>query len=96
MAKRAEIVLDPEEREVLERWVRRPKTSQALAFRCRIVLQAAEGATSKEIALQLGCNPSTVGRCEAASRGAASTVCTTSRGRESHARSVTPTWSACS
>ena len=62
MAKRAEIVLDPEEREVLERWVRRPKTSQALAFRCRIVLAAAEGATSKEIASQLDCNPSTVGR----------------------------------
>ena len=62
MAKRAEIVLDPEEREVLERWVRRPKTSQALAFRCRVVLAAAEGATSKEIAFQLGCNPSTVGR----------------------------------
>jgi transposase-like protein len=62
MAKRAEIVLDPEGCEVLERWVRRPKTSQALAFRCRIVLAAAEPATSKEIALQLGCNPSTVGR----------------------------------
>ena len=28
----------------------RPKTSQALAFRCRIVLAAAEGATSTEIA----------------------------------------------
>jgi transposase-like protein len=42
MARRAEIVLDPEEREVLER--------------------AAEGATSNEIASQLGCNPSTVGR----------------------------------
>jgi transposase len=62
VAKRAEIVLGPEEREVLERWVRRPKTSQALAFRCRIVLAAAEGATSKEIAVRLACNPSTVGR----------------------------------
>jgi len=62
MAKRAEIVLDPEEREVLERWVRRPKTSQALAFRCRIVLQAAAGATSKEIASKLGCNANTVGK----------------------------------
>jgi transposase len=62
MAKRAEIVLDPEEREVLERWVRRPKTAQALAFRCRIVLAAAEGATSKEIAAELGCTTSTVGR----------------------------------
>jgi transposase len=62
MAKRAEIVLDREERDVLERWVRRPKTSQALAFRCQIVLEAAEGATSKEIAAALGCNPSTVGK----------------------------------
>jgi transposase len=62
VAKRAEIVLDLEERETLERWVRRPKSSQALAFRCRIVLAAAEGATSKEIASRLGCNPSTVGR----------------------------------
>ena len=62
MAKRAEIVLDLEERETLERWVRRAKSSQALAFRCRIVLAAAEGATSKEIASRLGCNPSTVGR----------------------------------
>jgi transposase len=62
MARRAEIVLDAEEREVLERWVRRPKTAQALAFRCRIVLAAAEGATSKEIAAELGCTTSTVGR----------------------------------
>ena len=57
MAQRAEIVLDDEEREVLERWARRPTSSQALAFRCRIVLAAAEGATSVEIAAHLGCNP---------------------------------------
>jgi transposase len=71
MARRAEIVVDPEERELLERWARRPKTSQALAFRCRIVLAAAEGATSKEIAARLGCNASTVGRWRGrfASRG---------------------------
>ena len=62
MAKRAEIVLDHEEREVLERWVRRPKSSQALAFRCRIVLAAAEGRSSTQIAAELGCNLSTVGR----------------------------------
>lgn len=59
MAKRAEVVLSDEEREVLERWARRAKSSQALAFRCRVVL---EGASSTEIAGQLGCNPSTVGR----------------------------------
>src|SRR6266540_3024241 len=60
MAQRAEVLLDDEEREVLERWARRPKSSQALAFRCRIVLAAADGKSSKEIASQLGCNPSTV------------------------------------
>src|SRR5438132_14285522 len=62
MARRAEVVLDDEERKVLERWARRPKSSQALAFRCRVVLAAAEGRSSREIAAQLGCNPSTVGR----------------------------------
>ena len=43
MAQRAEVVLSAEEREMLERWARRPKSAQALAFRCRIVLAAAEG-----------------------------------------------------
>src|SRR3990172_8615153 len=62
MAQRAEVVLSDEEREVLERWARRPKSSQALAFRCRVVLAAAEGRSSREIAAQLGCNPWTVGR----------------------------------
>ena len=62
MAARAEIVLSGEEREVLERWARRPKSSQALAFRCRLVLAAAEGASSTEIATRLGCNLSTVGK----------------------------------
>src|SRR6188472_1812439 len=62
MAQRAEVVLDGEQREVLERWARRPTSSQALAFRCRVVLAAAEGRSSSEIAAELGCNPSTVGR----------------------------------
>ena len=62
MAQRAEVVLNDEEREVLERWARRPKSSQALAFRCRIVLAAADGTSSKEIASQLACTPSTVGK----------------------------------
>ena len=59
---RVEVVLSGEEREVLERWARRPKSSQALAFRCRIVLAAAEGRSSTEIAEELGCNASTVGK----------------------------------
>jgi len=62
MAQRAEIVLSREERDVLERWARRLKSSQALAMRCRIVLAAAEGESSKEIAARLGCNKSTVGK----------------------------------
>ena len=62
MAARAEVVLRGEERETLERWARRPKSAQALAFRCRIVLAAAAGRSSAEIASELGCNPSTVGR----------------------------------
>jgi transposase len=62
MPRRAEVVLNDEEREVLERWARRPKSSQALAMRCRIVLAAAEGEHSRAIAARLGCNESTVGR----------------------------------
>ncbi|MGH2884413.1 MAG: IS630 family transposase, partial [Solirubrobacteraceae bacterium] len=62
MTQRAEVVLSEDEREVLERWARRPKSSQALAFRCRIVLAAADGLSSVEIAARLGCNPSTVGK----------------------------------
>src|SRR6516164_6558188 len=58
----AEVVLSDEEREVLERWARRPKSAQALALRCRIVLAAADGVSSKEIASRLGCNSSTVGK----------------------------------
>jgi len=59
---RVEVVLDGEQRETLERWARRPKSAQALALRCRIVLAAAEGRSSKEIAAELGCNDSTVGK----------------------------------
>ena len=56
------IVLDGEERATLERWARRPKSSQALALRCRIVLGAAEGRTNNEIAAELRCHPATVSK----------------------------------
>src|ERR1044072_3603207 len=62
MPVRAEVVLSVEEREVLERWARRPTSAQALALRCRIVLAAADGEHSKDIAARLGCSSSTVGR----------------------------------
>ncbi len=62
MPVRAEVVLNDEERETLERWARRRKSSQALAFRCRVVLAAAEGRSSTEIAAELGCTANTVGK----------------------------------
>jgi transposase len=62
MPRRTEIVLGDEERELLERWARRPKSSQALAFRCRLVLAAGEGLSSNEVAARLGCSPNTVSK----------------------------------
>ena len=59
---RVTFTLTDEERETLERWARRPKSSQALALRCRIVLAAADGEHSNDIATRLGCHPSTVGK----------------------------------
>jgi hypothetical protein len=64
IARRAEVVLSVEEREVSERWARRPRSSQALALRCRIVLAAADGVPSHEIVGQLGCSKTTVGKCD--------------------------------
>jgi transposase len=62
MPRRVDVTLSEPEREVLERWARRPKSAQALALRCRIVLAAADGEQSKEIAARLGCSTQTVGR----------------------------------
>ncbi len=54
--------LSEEERAQLQRWVRRRKSSQALALRSRIVLRCAEGADNKVVAAELGCSAATVGR----------------------------------
>jgi transposase len=62
MPQRAQVVLSDDERDVLERWARRHSSAQALALRCRIVLAAAEGEQSKDIAARLGCSSSTVGK----------------------------------
>ena len=56
------VVLSSDERETLERWARRPKSAQALALRCRIVLAAAEGRRNNEIAAALGCHPATASK----------------------------------
>ena len=43
-----ELVLSEDERDALERWARRPKSAQAVALRCRIVLECANGHTNRE------------------------------------------------
>ena len=55
-----EIVLSDDERETLERWERRPKSAQALASRCRIVLMCSEGGSNRKVAARLGVDRATV------------------------------------
>jgi len=57
-----DVLLSPQERETLERWARRPKSAQALAQRCRVVLGAADGRTNGEIAAELSLARATVGK----------------------------------
>jgi transposase len=59
---KAELVLTEEERETLARWARRRNSAQALALRCRIVLESATGAANTEVAARLGVEPHTVAR----------------------------------
>lgn len=58
----AKVVLTAEERELLESYVRRRKTAQALAWRARIVLRCAEGGHDGIIAEELGVDRGAVGR----------------------------------
>jgi len=53
---KAELILTDDERDQLERWSRRRKSSQALALRSRIVLACAEGVDNKAVAAGLGCS----------------------------------------
>jgi transposase len=59
---KAPLVLTDDERQTLQRWSRRSKTSQALALRCKIVLACAEGQTNQAVAEQLGIWPQTVAK----------------------------------
>src|ERR1700728_1572844 len=56
------VVLSEEERATLEHWERRPKSAQALALRCRIVLSCADGGHNNEVAERLGVDRNTVGK----------------------------------
>ena len=58
----SELVLSDEERDTLERWARRRKTSQALALRCRIVLECAAGRSNTAVAGELKVSKPTVGK----------------------------------
>src|SRR5262249_15437708 len=51
--RKAGLVLTDAERDQLQRWARRAKTSQVLALRAKIVLACAEGAGSKKVAARL-------------------------------------------
>lgn len=55
-----ELVLSSEEREVLERYVRRHKTSQQLAFRSRIILACADLGSIAAVARELGASRTTI------------------------------------
>jgi transposase len=59
------LVLAGEERQVLEQWARRAKTSQALALRSKIVLACAEGVPNKEVAARFAVTPQMVGKWRA-------------------------------
>src|SRR5437879_8575037 len=54
--------LSREERETLERWVRRPKSAQALALRARVSLACAQGKTNTAVAQQMHLAKPTVGK----------------------------------
>ena len=59
---KAELVLTDEERETLTRWARRPKSSQHLALRSRIVLCCGQGLSNAQVAQQLQVSMPTVGK----------------------------------
>ena len=54
--------LSQEQRQELQRWLRRKKTAQALALRARIVLESASGKSDQAVASALGTTRATVGK----------------------------------
>jgi transposase len=57
----AELVLTEDERQTLTTWASRPKSTQRLATRAKIVLACAEGLENKRVAARLHICPATVG-----------------------------------
>jgi transposase len=59
---KAALTLNEVERQKLGAWSRRPKTSQRLALRARIILACAQGLDNQDVAAQLRVNVVTVGK----------------------------------
>lgn len=59
---KASLTLSDDERQKLETWANRPKSTLRLATRARIVLACAEGLDNKEVAARLRVNTVTVGK----------------------------------
>src|SRR3954454_8997073 len=57
----AELILSDDERQTLKTWASRPKSTQRLATRARIVLACAAGQDNKAVAAKLGVCSATVG-----------------------------------
>src|SRR5512147_2215822 len=57
----AELVLSNEEGQALKAWASRPKSTQRLATRARIILACAEGLDNKSVAARLRVCAATVG-----------------------------------
>lgn len=58
----APLVLSSDERDYLERQVRRHRVARSMSERCRIILRCADGFPSKVVAAKLGIHEHTVGK----------------------------------
>ncbi len=59
---KAELIVTDDERQKLEQWARRPKSTQRLALRARIVLACADGRSNTQVARHLRVALPTVGK----------------------------------
>ncbi len=60
--RKAELILTDDERQTLKTWASRPKSTQQLAQRARIVLACADGMDNKQVAAKLSVTVQTVGK----------------------------------